>query len=75
LKKKYEYFDAMKEFDIRVESGRDLRPGCKCGEILKGLAKPRDCQFFKKVCTPSTPVGPCMVSVEGACNVFFRYGE
>jgi hydrogenase expression/formation protein HypD len=46
---------------------------CRCGEILRGLVEPRDCILFAKTCTPQHPVGPCMVSVEGSCNIEFRY--
>ncbi len=49
--------------------------GCRCGEIIRGLKSPQECPMFKKVCAPESPVGPCMVSVEGACNVKYRYGK
>lgn len=47
---------------------------CLCGEILKGSASPPDCPLFGKNCTPETPVGPCMVSSEGTCSAYFKYG-
>ena len=47
--------------------------GCACGEIIRGLKEPYECPLFKKVCTPNEPKGPCMVSQEGTCNIFFRY--
>lgn len=74
LKKEFEKFDAQKKFNLSTKNAVDIKPGCKCGEMLKGLTTPKDCPLFKKKCTPQTPVGPCMVSVEGACNVAFRYG-
>ena len=74
LKKKFEKFDALKIFDVEVGESVDIKPGCKCGDIMKGLVKPTDCPHFKRGCTPQRPVGPCMVSVEGACNVAYRYG-
>ena len=40
---------------------------CRCGEILRGQASPKDCPLFGKVCTPQTPQGACMVSYEGCC--------
>jgi hydrogenase expression/formation protein HypD len=46
---------------------------CRCGEILRGLVEPKDCQLFAGVCTPQHPVGPCMVSIEGSCNIEYRY--
>lgn len=48
---------------------------CICGDILKGKAKPFDCKVFGKVCTPHNPMGSCMVSSEGACSAYFKYGK
>ncbi len=52
----------------------DENLGCACGEIIRGLKEPDKCPLFRKVCTPDNPKGPCMVSHEGTCNIFFRYG-
>jgi len=49
--------------------------GCLCGELLRGLITPFDCPLFGQACTPETPVGPCMVSIEGSCNIEYRYQE
>lgn len=46
---------------------------CSCGEILKGKMLPNQCKVFKKACTPAKPLGPCMVSTEGACAAYYRY--
>ena len=46
--------------------------GCACGEIIRGLKNPRQCPMFGKSCVPDNPIGPCMVSVEGACHNFYR---
>jgi hydrogenase expression/formation protein HypD len=48
-------------------------PGCRCGEVLRGVIHPADCPLFGGKCRPSHPVGPCMVSGEGACNIEYRY--
>jgi hydrogenase expression/formation protein HypD len=48
---------------------------CMCADILKGRAKPFDCKVFAKACTPKTPIGSCMVSSEGACAAYFKYGK
>jgi hydrogenase expression/formation protein HypD len=48
---------------------------CKCPEILKGVAKPTDCKIFGNVCTPTNPIGSCMVSSEGACSAYYKYGN
>jgi len=76
LKKEFEEFDAGKRFEITFEEFKqDLHPGCKCGEILRGLAQPEDCPLFAKVCTPLHPIGPCMVSREGTCAIIYKYSR
>ena len=47
---------------------------CKCGEVIKGLRIPTDCPLFGKACTPRNPVGACMVSSEGSCAAYYKYG-
>jgi hydrogenase expression/formation protein HypD len=75
LKPEYAYLDAEKVFaDILPIEPIDDHKLCICGTILKGLAKPMDCKVFGKACTPNTPMGSCMVSSEGACNAYYRYG-
>jgi hydrogenase expression/formation protein HypD len=49
--------------------------GCRCGEVIKGLIRPCECELFRKVCNPVNPVGPCMVSTEGTCSVYYKYSE
>ncbi|MFH1233227.1 MAG: hydrogenase formation protein HypD [Patescibacteria group bacterium] len=79
IKNKYKKFNAKikyKNILDQVDFSFSRKPtACKCGEIIRGLKNPQECLLFKKVCTPDNPVGPCMVSVEGACNVEYRYGE
>jgi hydrogenase expression/formation protein HypD len=48
-------------------------PGCRCGEVLRGVITPLDCRLFGRVCSPSNPVGPCMVSSEGTCAAYSKY--
>jgi hydrogenase expression/formation protein HypD len=67
-------FDAEKVFDIPEEKASEP-DGCICGEILRGLKIPSDCRLFRQACTPEHPVGPCMVSGEGACSAYNLYGE
>jgi len=55
--------------EIRFEESKQ----CRCGEILRGLVEPKDCLLFANACTPQRPVGPCMVSMEGSCNIEYRY--
>lgn len=72
LKDEFSEFDASKKFDCYVESKEESK-ACKCGDILRGLAKPFDCKVFAKVCTPQNPIGSCMVSGEGACAAYYKY--
>lgn len=74
LRHEYERFDAMKKFSLTLPETRPI-PGCRCGDILKGLATPPECPLFGKKCTPASPVGPCMVSTEGSCAAWHKYGE
>jgi hydrogenase expression/formation protein HypD len=74
LRDKYSRFDALKRFNITETPAEDIS-GCRCGEVLCGLIDPQQCAFFGKSCTPREPVGPCMVSSEGACSAWFKYGK
>lgn len=69
LKYEYSRFDAELKFGLQMpeKCGTD-QESCMCGEILKG-AKPQLCPNFGKICTPSDPKGPCMVSREGTCYI------
>lgn len=74
LKDQYSKFDAMVRFGIEEIPAEDIT-GCRCGEVLCGLIDPPDCAMFEKKCTPDSPVGPCMVSTEGACSAWYKYGR
>jgi len=73
LKPEFQSFDAGLRFDLHLADVDEPR-GCACGEILMGLKTPEACPLYKKTCTPMTPVGPCMVSSEGACAAYYNYG-
>jgi len=73
LRKEYEHFDAEKAFTLKLERVKEAK-GCICGAILRGVKTPMDCKLFRKVCFPEHPVGPCMVSSEGACAAYYAYG-
>ncbi len=73
FKKKFERFDARKIFKPRADRENRMPGGCLCAEVLKGKVQPKKCRLFGKACTPEAPIGPCMVSVEGACHNALRY--
>lgn len=68
-------YDAVKKFSLDIDAQAEELPGCRCGEILRGLISPPECPFFAKKCSPASPRGPCMVSFEGACFVHYKYGR
>lgn len=74
IKDRLARFDADKVFDIQVPPPREA-PGCRCGEVLRGVVKPPQCGLFRKLCTPENPIGPCMVSSEGTCSAYYQYGD
>lgn len=74
IKKKYADFDAETRFDLTHQPWADNK-ACECGAVLRGVTKPNECKLFGSVCTPETPVGPCMVSAEGACAAHYTYGR
>ncbi|MDR1195633.1 MAG: hydrogenase formation protein HypD [Endomicrobium sp.] len=73
LKKKYAAFDADIRFKIKEEKSR--KELCRCGDIMKGKINPCGCGLFGKKCTPLKPLGPCMVSSEGVCSAYYKYGK
>ena len=68
----YRDFDAEKNIEVKVEKTKETIEWI-CGEVLKGLKTPLDCRLFKKKCTPTNPVGACMVSSEGTCSAYYKY--
>lgn len=68
----YRSFDARQRFEVPEFEEREIK-GCSCGEILKGKRGPDQCSLFGLACTPANPIGPCMVSSEGACAAHYRY--
>ena len=69
----YRRYDALYALPVEVEKAGEAK-GCRCGEVLRGAITPKECPLFGKVCTPESPVGACMVSVEGTCAAWFKYG-
>ena len=73
LKEEFAQCDAKKKYDIKVERSRDLMPGCLCHLIMIGKIKPPKCPLFMKDCTPQSPRGACMVSIEGTCSIWAKH--
>lgn len=75
IKDEFSEFNAREKYDIEVKDVNEAPKGCICGPILRGLARPEDCKLFRKACTPLHPIGACMVSKEGTCNIAHRYSR
>ncbi|MDD3591182.1 MAG: hydrogenase formation protein HypD [Sulfurovum sp.] len=76
LREEFAYLDAEKIYsDLLPNHQIDDHKQCICGEILMGAANPCECKLFGNACTPSSPLGSCMVSSEGACAAYYRYGN
>ncbi len=74
LRDAYQAYDAALKFDV-ADLSTSEPADCRSGEVLQGLIKPHQCSAFGKTCTPRTPLGATMVSSEGACAAYFRYGR
>jgi hydrogenase expression/formation protein HypD len=74
LRDDYRRFDAEARFGLDTSADYDP-PGCMCGQVIQGKVIPPECALFGDTCTPLHPVGPCMVSSEGTCSAWYRYGS
>lgn len=74
LRPAYERFDALTRFGIELGEDED-HPACRCGEVIQGRIHPKECRVFGTACTPLSPLGPCMVSSEGTCSAWYKYGR
>ena len=74
LRPEYAEFDAELRFDVQALRSEES-PLCIAGQILQGLRRPADCAAFGGQCTPEHPLGATMVSSEGACAAYYRYGR
>lgn len=72
LRGEWRDYDATVRFSMPLIAVRE-HPGCRCGEVLRGVLTPPECGLFGKVCSPQNPMGPCMVSSEGTCGAYHRY--
>ena len=73
LKQEYSEYDARSKYNVKVEQSRDLLPGCLCHLVMIGKIKPPECSLYMKACTPQTPKGACMVSIEGTCRIWANH--
>ncbi|MGD2027931.1 MAG: hydrogenase formation protein HypD [Anaerolineales bacterium] len=74
LNENYTEFDAEARFEVQAIAPEES-PLCIAGQILQGMKKPTDCSAFGQQCTPQNPLGATMVSSEGACAAYYRYGQ
>jgi hydrogenase expression/formation protein HypD len=78
LRKEFEEHDATKVHEDILKNVPDVekeQKGCRCGEVLRGLIRSEECLMFGKACDPNRPMGPCMVTHEGSCNIAFRFSD
>ncbi len=75
LNSRFSAFDAERHFKMKKPRPAGDKKYCLCGAVLKGKNAPPDCKLFAKGCTPSNPKGPCMVSSEGSCSIYYKYGK
>jgi len=73
IREDYRAFDARTNIPVTVEATKE-HAGCRCGQVLRGTILPTACPLFGKTCRPEHPVGSCMVSVEGTCAAWYKYG-
>ncbi len=73
IREKFAAHDASKLFSDIEPAASAENPGCICGDVIRGARTPHDCPLFRKVCTPASPVGACMVSGEGTCSTYYKY--
>jgi hydrogenase expression/formation protein HypD len=74
IRAEYGSFDAGRRFEVEPGPTRE-HSGCRCGDVLRGTVTPPECPLFGKGCTPVRPIGPCMVSAEGACAAYYQFGR
>lgn len=72
IRAEFSNYDAAARFGV-VPSDAPEPNGCRCGDVITGRCTPIECRLFARACTPTSPVGPCMVSSEGTCAAWFKY--
>lgn len=78
LRQEYAAHDARKRFRSYADESRkrvgEMPPGCDCAKVVLGKIYPNQCRLYGAACTPRKPIGPCMVSDEGACRIWWSAG-
>ncbi|MBF1714566.1 MAG: hydrogenase formation protein HypD [Selenomonas sp.] len=74
MREAYRAYDFAAVRPLTIETRIEGRRGCRCGEVLRGAILPKECALFGRACVPEHAVGPCMVSVEGTCAAWYKYG-
>ena len=74
MRSSFASFDIEKHLPITTKTTTKTKSACRCGDILKGIVTPKSCPLFGKNCVPEHAIGPCMVSVEGVCAAYYKYG-
>jgi hydrogenase expression/formation protein HypD len=78
LKPEYAVHDARVRFpgyrDLARKRAGQMPPGCDCAQVVLGRIRPNECRLYGVACTPHHPIGPCMVSDEGACRIWWASG-
>lgn len=79
LREEYAAHDARKRFRSYADESRkrvgEMPPGCDCAKVVLGKIYPNQCRLYGAACTPRKPIGPCMVSDEGACRIWWSAGH
>ena len=74
LRPEFRDYDAERLFEVQ-EISTEEPAVCISGQILRGVKKPHDCPAFGDLCSPEHPLGATMVSAEGACAAYYKYGR
>jgi hydrogenase expression/formation protein HypD len=78
LREAYAAHDARKRFKSYADASRkrvgEMPAGCDCAQVVLGKIYPNQCRLYGRGCTPRKPIGPCMVSDEGACRIWWSSG-
>ena len=78
LRSEFAAHDARLRFSSYADDSRkrvgEMPPGCDCARVVLGKVYPNECRLYGLACTPRKPIGPCMVSDEGACRIWWASG-